>query len=477
MKHLFLRFIFSIGSFLLGIASMSAGYLTTNRTNMNFYSDPACTKVAHSGIQAGNSYYYEEEPVNGVVCFEFAGEKVYAKLSDVFLEGDAPDEVYDNELDDAISSKYNATGGGFHVPGWIWVLIIAGGAYLAYRLYFKGYFEKQNAALEARKVEDQKRMADMEAKIRIKYRFGQDGCPVGEAKASPEYKLKMRSLNRIATLNPGADTGDPHALCGYLVEYQPVRDTFLREVGDERSMEKAFPNTQDGFHNWCWMRLSVDEYIDPKRLSELSPALFELYKTISLDRYCATDEERMLLAKRAEADLQNLDQFNDEDKIRLYQILCGCAKRSKDVQKQYDYACSLADLGQPYRKEQILKSYKLKDDGVTLNIAQHRLKKIIMWSIVGVVGVAVLAAIALLALYVALFAAAAFVFYMVFKMMVNDATSGWRGSASSRPKTGPNSDYSTGTCGGCLKFDTPHCAFYPVGIRNANDTACSQANK
>lgn len=479
MTHRLFRLLIVAAMAMVNAVSLQAGYLTTNRTNMKFYSDPECRKVAHSGIQAGNTYYYEDEPVNGVVCFEFGGEKVYAKVEDVFFEGSEPvDGDYDSSIDEAIGIRAETGGEGLRIPGWVWLLVVAGGCFLAYKFYIKDYLKKGNDEFKARQAAEQERRAEFESRIVNKYRFGQDGCPVTEGNASEEFRKKMRTLNIIATSNPGANTTDPHALCAYLLKYQPVMRQFLREVGFEKDFERTFPNSQSGFHNWCWMKLRVDEYIDPERLLTLSAEVYELYKTLSLAKMCGTDEDRKLLAGRAEADLKNIECFDREEKIALLHILCDTAAKDGDAQKNYEYASMLAELGEPYRKEQILKKYRLKSDGVTLDVRGYRDRQIVRYCIIGVVALVVIAVIAAVALYVALIAFVAFCFYTVFKLMINDATGGG-GRGSSGRKHGPSTGHSMDTCGGCLKFNTPHCAAYPVSSSNIteNSAACGMINK
>lgn len=66
-----------------------------------------------------------------------------------------------------------------------------------------------------------------------------------------------------------------------------------------------------------------------------------------------------------------------------------------------------------------------------------------------------------------------FCFYMVFKMMISDATGGHSGVST--PKFGPNSNYGGAQCGKCMHYDKATCPRYPTC--HPNDAACGLLNK
>ena len=82
-----------------------AHYVTTLHDDTVFYSDESCTAIADKGITAGNSFWIDDVPEGDVICFEFAGRKVFVPRSEVTITLDGADECLDEELDNAISSK------------------------------------------------------------------------------------------------------------------------------------------------------------------------------------------------------------------------------------------------------------------------------------------------------------------------------------------------------------------------------------
>lgn len=82
-----------------------AHYVTTLHDDTVFYSDESCTVIADKGITAGNSFWIDDVPEGDVICFEFAGRKVFVPRSEVTITLDGADECLDEELDNAISSK------------------------------------------------------------------------------------------------------------------------------------------------------------------------------------------------------------------------------------------------------------------------------------------------------------------------------------------------------------------------------------
>ncbi|MGN1233407.1 MAG: hypothetical protein ACI4UJ_08195 [Candidatus Cryptobacteroides sp.] len=82
-----------------------AHYITTLHDDTVFYSDEACTRIAEKGITYGNSFLIDEVPEGDVIGFEHAGQKVYVPRSEVRITLEGADGCYDEELDEAISSK------------------------------------------------------------------------------------------------------------------------------------------------------------------------------------------------------------------------------------------------------------------------------------------------------------------------------------------------------------------------------------
>ncbi len=467
IKHILPLFVLLLST--LCRTNSYAGQLTTNRSNMNLYSDEACTKVAFKGIEAGNTYYYEEEPKNGAVKFEFAGKQVYAKLEDVFLEDEdafagSPDEDYDEDLEEAVANAgYSSSQSG--LLKWLKRILFVVIAYFIYR-YAKKKKIFDNSEFLAREAEARRKRKEEEDAVPKKYTYGTGGCD--PKWRSQDIDRKLLTLNRCAAMNPGKDTTDPHALCRYLLRFNKVRDEFLKEAATEKQLSAG--NTQE----WFYVQLRVQEYVPTTRLQELSPVVFELYKTLSLYDNRKTPADKELIKSRISSHLEQIDYFDDEEKIQLYQIVCKYAEEDREMQRNYDYACRLAELGKPFRKEKILKSYKLKSDGKTLDMAAHKRKSFIKWTIIVVIGIAAIAALLLLALYVALICLFAFALYVTFKMMINDATSGWN-TPSPKPKYGPNSNHSSRSCGSCPHYDTVSCP--RISVANPNDTACALHDK
>lgn len=82
-----------------------AHYITTLHDDTIFYSDEALTKIAEKGITYGNSFWIDDVPDGDVIGFEFAGKKVYVPRSEVRITLEGADGCYDEDLDEAISSK------------------------------------------------------------------------------------------------------------------------------------------------------------------------------------------------------------------------------------------------------------------------------------------------------------------------------------------------------------------------------------
>ncbi|MGM9790762.1 MAG: hypothetical protein ACI3Y9_10755 [Candidatus Cryptobacteroides sp.] len=82
-----------------------AHYITTLHDDTIFYSDEACTRIAEKGITYGNSFWIDDVPDGDVIGFEFAGKKVYVPRSEVRITLEGADGCYDEDLDEAISSK------------------------------------------------------------------------------------------------------------------------------------------------------------------------------------------------------------------------------------------------------------------------------------------------------------------------------------------------------------------------------------
>ena len=84
---------------------LCAHYITTLHDDTVFYSDESCTKIADRGITIGNSFWIDDVPEGDVIGFEFAGKKVYVPRSEVRITLEGADGCYDEDLDEAISSK------------------------------------------------------------------------------------------------------------------------------------------------------------------------------------------------------------------------------------------------------------------------------------------------------------------------------------------------------------------------------------
>lgn len=89
----------------LNCPDVYAHYITTLHDDTIFYSDEACTRIAEKGITYGNSFWIDDVPEGDVIGFEFAGKKVYVPRSEVRITLEGADGCYDEDLDEAISSK------------------------------------------------------------------------------------------------------------------------------------------------------------------------------------------------------------------------------------------------------------------------------------------------------------------------------------------------------------------------------------
>lgn len=147
-----------------------------------------------------------------------------------------------------------------------------------------------------------------------------------------------------------------------------------------------------------------------------------------------------------------------------------------DPEQGYGYACKIerADGAKAFLCARIERQMgQGESGGLAMTAAQFKRKKakkhFIIIAIMVVLGIGVIIAASAI-LWIAF---VVFCFYMVFKMMIDDATG--THSVSSTPKYGPNSNYGGAQCGKCMHYDKASCPRYPTC--HPNDAACGLLNK
>lgn len=453
--------------FMLCAINSFASYLTTRTNGTVFYADPECTQVAESGITKGNTYYFDEnsQTADGVVCFSFGEDIVYAKRSDV-------DTFTDEEFESAgptddITEAYYSGSTSWRMPAWLkWIIALAL-VYAMYKLAPKLLLRgKESVVTQPEPVEPEEPIAE-------KYGADSQGC-IEAFYHDLDFRERLKELNRLAAHNPGKETTDAEALRNYLMELQPALRTFLREASGERQFT-ADPHFRDarklnsegeGCREWLYVQLRGKEYVDPERLRQLDHLKFEIYVSENLSRHLRSDRDRHMLEKRLKTSLAHIGDYDTADRKRIYSMLWDL-KRKTDPEEAYGYICKAVELGYtPYPKEKMEKKYGTTADG-QLDMGAYKRKNVLKWVCIGAIGVAVIAALLLLALYVALFAFFAFCLYVTFKMMISDATD------RNRP-TSPtvfSHDDTAHNCGQCKLLGTPSCPLNDEGV-NSSDPAC-----
>lgn len=431
-----------------------ASYLTTRSDGTVFYADPECKRVAEAGITKGNTFYFDEDaqPAEGAVCFEFGGETVYVKKSDV-------DTFTDEEFESAgpiddITEAYYSDSTSWRMPGWLKWLIAIALIYAMYKLAPKLLLRGKGA------VVTQPEPIKPDEPIVEKYGADSEGC-IEAFYHDLDFRERLKELNRLAAHNPGKETTDAEALRNYLTELQPALRKFLREASGERQFTSNphFRDTRklnsegEGCREWLYVQLRGKEFVDPERLRQLDPLKFEIYVSENLSRHLRSDRDRELLEKRLRTSLAHVGDYDTADRKRIYHMLWNL-KQKTDPQEAYGYICKAVELGHtPYPKEQMEKKYGTTADG-QLDMGGYKRKSVLKWVCIGAIGVAVIAALLLLALYVALFAFFAFCLYVTFKMMIDDATNTHRKPSSKSATQQGSPAY---TCGQCKFYQTVNC--------------------